>query len=220
LQPRHWHWRTIASASSAARRPYRPEDGAYSASPAPLWRRVAAGAIDWLLAGIAYLVLLIPTGFLQNLGSDIGGPGGIGLVAVATAVALSALGGYFAYFYATGHTLGMRALDIHVFAHSTGREAGIGRSLARAALALVLGFAALNAYEYVGGDPFVGEFSAFEQFVGNLSLAVTAVGIAGHLWQLVDRGRRSAWDRLTGLVVVEDIIPAGMPDRLWSPWGT
>jgi hypothetical protein len=37
---------------------------------------------------------------------------------------------------------------------------------------------------------------------------------------LLDRSGRTLWDRLTGLAVVEDIVPTSMPDRLWSPWGT
>jgi uncharacterized RDD family membrane protein YckC len=220
LQPRHWHWRTIASASSGGSRPYRPADGSYSASPAPLWRRAVAAALDWTLAGVCYLVVLIPTGFFQDLGRDIGGPGGDALLALATLAALAVLGGYFFYFYRTGHTLGMRAVDIHVFEHGSGKEPGLSRSLARMIVALVFGFAALNAYSYVAGDPFRGEFSEAERTIGTACLAVTVVAILGHLWRLADPEGRSAWDRLTGLVVVEDIIPAGMPNRLWSPWGT
>ena len=49
---------------------------------------------------------------------------------------------------------------------------------------------------------------------------VAARAIAGGLWKLVDREGRTLWDRLFGLVVVEDVVPATMPDRLWSPWGT
>jgi hypothetical protein len=52
--------------------------------------------------------------------------------------------------------------------------------------------------------------------------AVAGVGlaVAGGLWSLVDPGGRTAWDRIFGLVVVEDVVPTSMPDRLWSPWGT
>jgi hypothetical protein len=49
---------------------------------------------------------------------------------------------------------------------------------------------------------------------------VTAVAVAGHLWKIVDPAGKTLWDRLLGLVVIEDVVPTSMPDRLWSPWGT
>jgi hypothetical protein len=49
---------------------------------------------------------------------------------------------------------------------------------------------------------------------------VAGASLLGQLWMLVDGEGRTLWDRLTGLVVVEDIVPASMPERLWSPWRT
>lgn len=218
MLPRLSRWPTNESASSV--RSYSPEDRSYLASPAPLWRRGTAAAVDWTLAGVCYLLVLIPLGVIQTLGLEFGGPGGSAVFWLAQAAALAVLLAYFTYFISSGHTLGMRALDIHVFAHRTGREPGRSRSFARALVGLGLATGALNAYAYLTGEPFLGQFSAFERRVGSVATAVALVGLTGQLWKLVDPSGRTAWDRLTGLVVVEDIVPASMPDRLWSPWGT
>lgn len=218
LLPRLSRWLTSGSASSV--RSYWPEDRSYLASPAPLWRRGTAAAIDWTLAGVCYLLVLIPLGIIQTLGLELGGPGGSILVGLAQAAALAVLVAYFTYFLASGHTLGMRALDIHVVAHRTGREPGLPRSFARALVGLGLATGVVNAYAYLAGEPFLGQFSAFERRVGSVATVVALLALAGQLWKLADPFGRTLWDRLTGLVVVEDIVPASMPDRLWSPWGT
>lgn len=169
---------------------------------------------------MSYLLVLIPMGIVQTLGQEVGGRGGEALFWLAQALALAVIVGYFTYFLSSGHTLGMRALDIHVFAYETGREPGRSRSLLRAVLGLALATAVVNAYSYLLGDPFLGEFTSFERRVGSMATAVALVALAGQLWKLADPLGRTVWDRLTGLVVVEDIVPASMPDRLWSPWGT
>jgi hypothetical protein len=140
--------------------------------------------------------------------------------ALAQALALGVLASYFAYFFSTGHTLGMRALDIHLFGFKSGREPRLPTSLARTFVSLVLATACLNAYSYLRGEPYFGEFTAFEDTVGSIAVALATGGLLGHLWQLADPGGRTLWDRLIGLVVVEDIVPTSAPDRLWSPWGT
>lgn len=135
-------------------------------------------------------------------------------------VAVSAIVAYFTFLLRSGHTLGMRALDIHVFAHGSGNEPGLPRSFARGLLALVLGVAVLNAYSHLQGWEPVGGLSATERFVGEVSVVVAAVAVLGELWMLVDGEGRTLWDRLTGLVVVEDVVPASLPDRLWRSWST
>jgi uncharacterized RDD family membrane protein YckC len=208
--------RISASASSHAR--YAPPDGTYTASPAPLWRRGVASAIDWTVAGVAYLLFLIPAGIVEALGRTIGGPTETVLFVLAQGVALSVLVGYFGAMLATGHTMGMRALDIHVVATGTGREPSRWRAVARSLLAVVFAVAVINAYSYLFG--FSSEFTPFERLVAAVAVPVAGVALAGQFWMLVDRAGRTIWDRLTGLAVVEDIVPTSMPDRLWSPWGT
>lgn len=211
-------WFTSALASSP--RKYAHPQGEYTASAAPLWRRGLASALDWALAGIVYLLLLIPVGILEAIAELLGGAAGRALTTFGHVAAISAILAYFTFLLRSGHTMGMRALDIHVIAYGHGREPGFGRSLVRALLALLLGGALLNAYAYLGGWEGIGGLSSFQRSVGEAAVIVTAVGLLGQLWMLVDGEGRTLWDRLTGLAVIEDIVPASMPDRLWSPWRT
>jgi uncharacterized RDD family membrane protein YckC len=198
---------------------YAPADGAYRASAAPLWRRAAAGGVDWLLVFVVYLIVSIPLGMIQALGDALGGAADDALFAFTEAVALGVIAAYFAYFLATGHTLGMRALDIHVFSYESGREPHLARAVARSLLALGFFLATVNAYGLLRGEHEGGLTDAQETWRA-VTVTVVLVAIAGGLWKLVDREGRTLWDRLFGLVVVEDVVPATMPDRLWSPWGT
>jgi uncharacterized RDD family membrane protein YckC len=205
-----------ASASSRAR--YSSPDGSYTAAPAPLWRRGSASAIDWTIAGVGYLLFLIPAGIVEALGRTVGGSTETVLFVAAQAVALSVLVGYFTGMLASGHTMGMRTLDIHVVAAGSGREPSRWRSLARSLLALTFAVAAINAYAYFFS--FSSDFTPFERLVAAVAVPVAAIAVAGQFWMLLDRSGRTLWDRLTGIAVVEDIVPTSMPDRLWSPWGT
>jgi len=140
------------------------------------------------------------------------------LFVVAQALALSVLVGYFTAMLASGHTMGMRTLDIHVVATGSGREPSRWRALARSLVALVFAVAAINTYAYFFS--FDSDFTPFERLVAAVAVPVATIALVGQLWMLVDRSGRTLWDRLTGLAVVEDIVPTSMPDRLWSPWGT
>jgi uncharacterized RDD family membrane protein YckC len=207
--------------ASSRRRPgYAHPEGEWTAVAAPLWRRSVASGIDWGLAAVLYLLLLIPAGMLEVIGGLFEGAVESAFAAVGHLVAVSAIVAYFTFLLRSGHTLGMRALDIHVFAHGSGREPGLPRSFARGLLALGLGVAVLNAYSYLRGWEPVAGLSATERAVGEVSVVAAAVAILGELWMLVDPERRTLWDRLTGLVVVEDVVPASLPDRLWRTWST
>jgi uncharacterized RDD family membrane protein YckC len=211
---------SFTSGWGSSPRSYVAPDGTYTASPAPLWRRGLASAIDWLVVGLLYLLLLIPLGLVEGLGRTIGGPAEPALFWLSQAVSLSLLGGYFTSFLMSGHTLGMRALDIHVFSSASGRSPGPARALVRSVLAVVLAAATLNAYLYLTGRPLLGEFSSLERTVAAVAIPLALAGLLGQLWLLLDPQARTVWDRLTGLVVVEEVVPTSMPDRLWSPWGT
>jgi uncharacterized RDD family membrane protein YckC len=126
---------------------------------------------------------------------------------------------YFAYFFTTGHTLGMRAADIHVFSARSGRAPHPFQACMRALLSLVFFLAVIDAYGLSRGG-YAEDLTTKQSLWRTVALAITAVALAGQLWKLVDPAGKTLWDRLAGLVVVEDIIPTGMPDRLWSPWGT
>jgi uncharacterized RDD family membrane protein YckC len=177
-----------------------------------------ASAIDWILVFVAFLIVSIPLGMIETLGRAIGGPFGDALGYFVDALALGVVAAYFGYFLSTGHTMGMRALDIHVFSHATGREPHLIRAAGRSLLSLGFFLATLKAYSLVHG--YHEGLTETEQTWRDLAVTVSAVAFIGSLWKIADPDGRTLWDRLTGLVVVEDVVPASMPDRLWSPWGT
>jgi uncharacterized RDD family membrane protein YckC len=198
---------------------YRPPDGSYRATAAPLGRRVIAGTVDWTIVTVAYLIVDIPLGVVQATGAEIGGIVEIVLVVLTQTAALAVVAGYFAFFFATGHTLGMRAVDLHVVGAQNGQSPTLTRTAARGVLAVVFFLATSTAYTFVLGT-YDTPLSTFHQVSRAASITVTCIALFGHLWQLRDRDARSLWDRLAGLAVIEDMVPATMPDRLWSPWGT
>jgi uncharacterized RDD family membrane protein YckC len=199
-------------------RRYVDPGGAYTAGHAPLWRRGLAGAIDWALAGVGYLIALIVAGMFQAVGGAIGGTADSVIFWITEVAAVGVILAYFAGFLASGHTIGMRALDIHVRSGASGQPPGRGQAVLRSVLGLALAIGTLNAYAYLQGTAPVGELTSVQETVGRAAVAVAVLGAAGQLWMLVDPAARTVWDRLTGLVVVEDIVPSRMPDRLWAPW--
>ena len=201
-------------------RPYAPEDASYRALAAPPWRRTVASAIDWFLVFVLFILASYPIGMIETVGGTLGGTAGDVIDVVAQAAGLGVIVAYFAWFFATGHTLGMRALDIHVFAHRTGRDPHWLRSLLRAVLSAGFFLASIDAYGLsTGGYRGEGALSHAQADWRAAAVAGALVAFAGAAWLVVDPGGRSVWDRLFGLVVVEDIVPATMPDRLWTPWG-
>jgi hypothetical protein len=86
-------------------------------------------------------------------------------------------------------------------------------------LSVVFFLAAFTAYTFVLGQ-YDTPLSTFHEVSRAASILVASLAFLGQLWQLWDRYGRSLWDRLVGVAVIEDMVPASMPDRLWSPWGT
>jgi uncharacterized RDD family membrane protein YckC len=198
---------------------YRPEDGSYRATAAPFGRRALAGLIDWTIVTVCYLIVEIPLGVFQAAADEVGGIAFVVVFALTQAAGLAVVAGYFAFFLSTGHTLGMRAVDIHVVGAQAGHAPVLARAAGRGVLSVVFFLATFTAYTFVLGQ-YDTPLSTFHQVSRAASILVASLAFFGQLWQLWDRGGRSLWDRLVGVAVVEDIVPASMPDRLWSPWGT
>jgi uncharacterized RDD family membrane protein YckC len=199
---------------------YAPADGAYWAVAAPGWRRVVAAALDWGLVFVLFLLVGFPLGMIQTLAKTVGGTVNDAVYALTEAVGLGVVVVYFAWFFGTGHTLGMRALDIHIFSHGSGREPHPVRAAARGLLSLGFFLATIDAYGLSSGAYRQGGLTDAQTMWRQAAVAGAALALGGALWKLVDPDGRTLWDRLFGLVVVEDVVPASMPDRLWSPWGT
>lgn len=208
---------------SSLRRPaasYTPADGSYRALAAPLWRRGVASGLDWGLVFVLFIIASYPLGMIQTVGDALGGTARMMVLGLVQALGLGVILAYFAWFLSTGHTLGMRALDIHVFSHKSGRDPHPVRAIARGLLSVGFFLAAIDAYGLsTGGYRESGLTDAQSNW---RTLAVAGVGLSlfGGLWKLIDPHGRTLWDRLTGLVVIEDVVPTSMPDRLWTPWGT
>jgi uncharacterized RDD family membrane protein YckC len=196
-----------ALASFRRKRPlpeYRPPDGSYRATAAPLSRRALGGLLDWTVVTVCFLIAQIPLGVLQATADEIGGIVFWTVFVLTQVVALAIVAAYFAFFFSTGHTLGMRATDIHIVGAESGSSPTVARSTARGVLAVVF---------------FLTTFTAYT-FVLAICIFVASLAFFGHVWQRADRNGRSLWDRLFGLAVIEDMVPSSMPDRLWTPWGT
>jgi uncharacterized RDD family membrane protein YckC len=199
---------------------YAPEDGSYRAVAAPAWRRTLGSALDWSLVFVLFILVSYPIGVIQTVGGTLGGAAGEAITALTEALGLGVVVAYFAWFFASGHTLGMRALDIHVFSHRSGREPHAVRAFARGLLSAGFFLASIDAYGLsTGGYRAQGALSDAQATLRGAALAGAALAFFGALWQLVDPQRRTLWDRLFGLVVVEEVVPTSMPDRLWTPWG-
>lgn len=197
---------------------YLPAGGTYRAFAAPLWRRLVAAVVDWVAVISCYLIANIPLGMIERVSEELGRAAEATVFVAIQAAALTVVAGYFAFFLHTGSTLGMRAVDIHVVSHGSGEPPGLVASVWRSLLAVAFFLASFTAYTYLFGR-YDGSLTRFEELVRAGAIGLATVALAGHLWKLVDEAGRSMWDRAAGLIVVEDIVPNSMPDRLWAPWG-
>jgi RDD family len=198
---------------------YIAPDGSYSATYPSVRRRFAAGTVDWVLCWVIFLLASIVGGIVQGVGVasvDAGGPGvvlGVALVVLSQLMIAAPIVAYFAVYWSLGSTLGMRALDIELVEDRTGVPPTWKRTVPRAVIAFLIALAVLNVYfAYSGG---VDELNAFERALVAASVAVAAVGVAAKAWLLIDPRRRSAFDRLFGLVYVEEFVYS---DARPSPW--
>ena len=198
---------------------YVAPDGSYSATYPSFRRRLGAGAIDWIVCWVIFLVASIVAGVVQGTGATIleeGGSGaglGVALIVLSQLLVAAPIVAYFAVYWSLGSTLGMRAVDIELVQARTGLPPTWRRTVPRAVVAFLGALAVLNVYLATGRV--VEEFGAFERILVAASVAVVAVELAAKAWLLVDHRRRSAFDRLFGLVYVEELVHA---NARRSPW--
>jgi uncharacterized RDD family membrane protein YckC len=200
---------------------YVAPNGTYSAIYPRVRRRLAAGTIDWVLCGVVFLVASIALGLVQGLGTlalDAGGgwtAPGAALVVLSQLIVLGAMAAYFAWFWTTGSTLGMRALDIELVADSTGEPPSWRRAVPRAVVGCLLALALVNVYFAWSGRTDDEPLNAYERALVAVSIPVAVAGVAAKGWMVLDERRRSALDRLFGLVYVEEFVYS---DTRPSPW--
>ena len=156
-----------------------------------------------------YLIVSIPAGIVQIIGSwaivEGGGTLGRVLVVLSQLVIAAAVVAYLAVGLRSGQTLGMRGIELHTRVAETGRPPGTARALARAVLGVVFALSFVNAYFGVRGEAPIQGLSDAEETVLDIALFVAAVALVGKLWAFASPARQTLWDRLFGLVVLEDL---------------
>jgi RDD family protein len=197
-------------------------DGTYSAMYPSVVRRLGAGAIDWSLCVILYLLGSIVGGVFASVGltsweaGDLRGIPGATLITISQLLIAVPIVAYFAAYWHTGSTLGMRALDIELAREETGLPPGWGRAVARGCVAFVLALAVNNVYLVRGGDSF-DEYSTVQQVVIVVSYALVALLVAAKATMFLDERRRSLLDRAFGLVYLEELVFTHRDQGPW-PW--
>ena len=200
----------------AAEHVYRTPDGAETATYADLGQRLGAGAIDWVICVVLYLLVSIPAGMVQLAGTVTAESSGVALV-LAHLLVIGALVAYFAGYLLTGQTLGMRALGVHALSARTGRPPGLVRATGRGALAVAFGAAAYVAAFAVSGSPTDG-YSARDQAIIVGALALVAVALVGKATALVDARSQTLWDKVFGLVYVNNPESTAPEQAMYSLW--
>jgi RDD family len=197
---------------------YIAPDGSYTATYPTVLRRLGAGTVDWLICGVIFLLASIVGGVVQGVGSasiDAGGAGvalGVALIVLSQLIVAAPVVAYFAAYWTLGSTLGMRALDIELVEERTGLPPTWKRTIPRAIVAFLVGLAALNVLLAYGSTD---ELGSFERALVGASVVVVALAAAAKAPLLIDPSRRSALDRLFGLVYVEELVYS---DARPSPW--
>jgi RDD family len=213
---------TSASASSRPSPVFLSPDGSYSAFYPSVVRRLGAGAIDWSLCVILYLLGSIFGGVFASVGltsweaGDLRGIPGATLITISQLLIAAPIVAYFAAYWHTGSTLGMRALDIELAREETGLPPRWGRTIARGCVAFVLALAVNNVYLVRGGDPF-DEYSTVQQVVIVASYALVTLLVAAKATMFLDERRRSLLDRAFGLVYLEELVFTHRDQGPW-PW--
>ena len=186
-------------------------DGSFTATYPSVKRRIGAGAVDWTIASVIFLVASIVGGVFQAVGDlssgsgDLRGiPGGALLLLSQVIVAIPVVA-YFAAYWTTGSTLGMRAVDIELVREDTGRAPGWPRAVARSCVAFVIAFGVNTVYFALASAPLDG-YNSLERTVITISVVIVSLAAAAKLWMLVDGQRRSLLDRLFGYVYVEELV--------------
>jgi uncharacterized RDD family membrane protein YckC len=205
------------------RRPrYADPTGRYTAEFASPWRRASAGAIDWGLCLVAYLVVSIPLGAVQALGStseedgDLGGIPGHALVISTQILTAAPAIAYFALLLPTSHTLGMRARDIRLVSLRTGQAPSRLASALRAAGATAVAAALYVLLFYWTSFETIRHLDTASRVALDAAYVLGAAAGVSAVAMIVTPTHRNGFDRLFGTAVL-DQLEAVSP--VMGPWG-
>ena len=201
---------------------YADPAGRYTASFAAPWRRVAAGAIDWTLCYVAFLVVSIPLGGIQALGAvswregDLGGLPGHVLFVATQVLTIAPVVAYFAVLLPTSQTLGLNALELRAVSTKTGRAPGYLTATIRGVVATAMAAAFYTTYLVATSFDEGRELDATSSRILDVAHVLVVVGSASALAMMLTPTRRSLLDRLFGTAVIDDL--EAVTPRM-GPWG-
>ena len=201
---------------------YQDPTDRYVARFATPWRRAAAAAIDWGLCYVAFLLVSIPLGIVQGVGTisredgDLGGVPGHVIEVTTQLLTVVPVVAYFALLWPTSQTFGMRATDLRTVSIRTGRGPSYLVAGIRAVFATVIAAAVYAVYLNSTDYGTSRELDDTSRFLLDAAYIVAGVGFISALVMLVTPTRRSLLDRLFGTAVLDD-LEAIVPRS--GPWG-
>lgn len=186
------------------------------------WRRIAAAAVDWTICYVLFVLVSIPLGMLQMIGTvsweagDLGGvPGHVLFVTAQILIAVAVLA-YWVLLLPTSQTFGMRLADIRLVSMRTGNGLSYVAAALRGIVATLTAAAVyavyLNTTAFDKGD----RLDSTSQLLLDGSYVVAGIGCVSALAMLLTRTHRSLFDRVFGTAVVDE-LEATSPH--FGPWG-
>jgi uncharacterized RDD family membrane protein YckC len=210
------------SIASRFRKGYADPDDRYFARFAAPWRRAAAAAVDFALCYVIFLLVSIPLGMLQTLGTvsreagDFGGTPGYVLQVGAQALTIVPVVAYWAILLPTSQTYGMRVSDVRIVSLRTGRGLSYVAAVIRGGIATLMGAAFYAVYVNTTAYDKGEVLDSTSQRLLDISYVLVGIGCVSALTMLLTPTRRSIFDRLFGTGVLDE-LEATVP-RL-GPWG-
>ena len=202
-------------------RRYTDPNSRYLARFATPWRRIVAAVVDWGICYVLFLLVSIPFGMVQALGTvsreagDFGGVPGLVLQVVPQVLIVASVAAYWAILLPTSHTFGMRAMDIRAVSRRTGRGPSYVIGAIRGTIATLIAGAVYAVY--------LDRTAIQDRQLDNTSLllldvsyVVTGAAAVSALLMLVTPTHRSLLDRLFGTAVLDE-LEATEPHL--GPWG-
>jgi hypothetical protein len=186
------------------------------------WRRIAAAAVDWTICYVIFVLVSIPLGMLQMIGTvsweagDLGGvPGHVLFVTAQILIAVAVLA-YWVLLLPTSQTFGMRLADIRLVSMRTGNGLSYVAAALRGIVATLTAAAVYAVYLNTTAFDKGERLDSTSQLLLDGSYVVAGIGAVSALAMLLTRTHRSLFDRVFGTAAVDE-LEATSPH--FGPWG-
>jgi uncharacterized RDD family membrane protein YckC len=210
-----------APPAPVSKRRYADPDRRYIARFATPWRRAVAAVVDWGICYVLFLLVSIPLGMVQSVGTasredgDLGGVPGLVLQVVPQVLIVASVVAYWAILLPTSHTFGMRVMDIRIVSKRTGRGPSYAVASLRGAVATLIAGAVYAVY-LDRTTVSERELDGTSLFLLDVSYAVTGAAALSALVMIATPSHRSILDRIFGTAVLDE-LEATEPHI--GPWG-